>query len=371
MHNITLQLEPTDQAAENQRQEHTFSERASIGRGSDMDFVLLDTESIVSKHHCDIYLENDNIMIVDYSSNGTLLNGSPLSHSVPSQMNNGDKLIIGDFTVAVAINEREAKPAESAEAEPESIPESIAPVVVAEPASDQPAEAEQDQEGNREAAASPEPVAESTEENPSQPVQEEPRAAPQETIEKNTGRDTKPIQKPPREEDPYEAFVRAAGISEKALDGMDPVKTMELAGQIIRTTVYGIRQTMLYRTKVKKYLESNITTLLPQDNNPLKFTVSEDHAINTIFSDQIKGFLPPDEAFRDVFNDIIQVMASTVEDSSTKNEKLVEVLNPANYEQRIKEHPHGNIPYYKYKVMWRLFSEDFESLNKDAKSWQV
>lgn len=357
-HDITIHLEPDADNADNQLKSYSFSDRASIGRGTDMDFVLLDSESIVSKHHCDIYHEPDGIKIVDYSSNGTLLNDSPLSHSVPSLIDDGDKLIIGDFTIAVEIKAKEIVPPVREEKQPD-------------PMDAHTDETNSDDHMMANTGSLTKSGASSTDIGPKEQDATQPPTTKANMMPERKGNETKPIQKTVADESPYEAFVRAAGISEKALDGMDPAKTMELAGQIIRTTVYGIRQTMLYRTKVKKYLESNITTLLPQDNNPLKFTVSEDHAINTIFSDQIKGFLPPDEAFRDIFNDIIQVMASTVEDSSSKNNHLVEVLNPANYEQRIKEHPHGSIPYYKYKVMWRMFSEDFDKLNRDRKSWQV
>lgn len=395
MHSLTIHVDNPESLQDNQKREHSFSDRTSIGRGGTMDLVLFDSENIVSKHHCDIYREDQGYLVVDYSSNGTLLNDAPLSHSVPSALKDGDNLIVGDFNLSIAIQEQaESKPAEDiAQAK---VPRPVEATIPAQP---EPSTAPLAQIQSPEATRPNEdtPLAQQLSEpqrpelHQPQTKQPERQSEPQAELETESTNTSKVADMPKdnshtrskesahslpplgevAERDAYRAFVKAAGISDKALDGQDPVKTMELAGKIIRTTVYGIRQTLMYRTKVKKYLESNITTLLPEDNNPLKYTVSEDHAIDTIFSDQIKGFLAPDDAFREIFNDIIQVMANTVEDSSSKNDRLVEVLNPGTYEKRIKDHPHGSIPYYKYKVMWRLFSEDFENLNRNDRNGRV
>lgn len=56
----------------------------------------------VSREHCSLYFENDNIFITDLSStNGTFINGIKLSPHVPQQLRKGDELMVGRLIIQV------------------------------------------------------------------------------------------------------------------------------------------------------------------------------------------------------------------------------------------------------------------------------
>ncbi len=77
----------------------------TIGRGNGNDLVLPDPERVVSSHHCAIEDQNGNVVVIDLSTNGTFLNYGkiPLGR-VPTPLNDGDILSIGNYELSVRIS---------------------------------------------------------------------------------------------------------------------------------------------------------------------------------------------------------------------------------------------------------------------------
>ncbi len=72
---------------------YDITKGATLGRGSDVDIVLEDTFS--SSRHARLYPQGDVVVIEDLgSTNGTYLNGEPLSG--PQPLHDGDRIRIGD-----------------------------------------------------------------------------------------------------------------------------------------------------------------------------------------------------------------------------------------------------------------------------------
>ncbi|MDV7143095.1 type VI secretion system-associated FHA domain protein TagH [Tropicimonas sp. TH_r6] len=77
----------------------------TIGRGPGNDLVLPDPERVVSSHHCAIEDQNGNVVVIDLSTNGTFLNyGKIPLGKVPTPLNDGDILSIGNYELAVRIS---------------------------------------------------------------------------------------------------------------------------------------------------------------------------------------------------------------------------------------------------------------------------
>jgi len=83
-----------------------FSEQGgSIGRADENDYVLPDTESMVSRTHALISCENGDYFLIDQSTNGTFVNGSPnrLEPGEAYRINDGDRLLMGNYLVVVSL----------------------------------------------------------------------------------------------------------------------------------------------------------------------------------------------------------------------------------------------------------------------------
>ncbi|MEJ2691763.1 MAG: type VI secretion system-associated FHA domain protein TagH [Candidatus Thiodiazotropha sp.] len=83
----------------------------SIGRRPDNDWVLPDSERIISGRHALIGYNDGRFFITDLSSNGVFLNHaeSPLGRESQAPLQPGDTLTIGEYEIGVSLNEQAPK----------------------------------------------------------------------------------------------------------------------------------------------------------------------------------------------------------------------------------------------------------------------
>jgi pSer/pThr/pTyr-binding forkhead associated (FHA) protein len=83
-----------------------FQERGgSIGRGEDNDFVLHDTESVVSRTHALISYQNGQYFLTDQSTNGTFVNDSQdrLEPGEAYPLQDGDRVLVGNYLLVASL----------------------------------------------------------------------------------------------------------------------------------------------------------------------------------------------------------------------------------------------------------------------------
>ena len=77
----------------------------TIGRGPENDVVLPDPDRQISKTHCVVENHNGNVVVVDFSTNGTFLNyGKIALGRTATPINDGDVLIMGPYELVVQIS---------------------------------------------------------------------------------------------------------------------------------------------------------------------------------------------------------------------------------------------------------------------------
>ena len=74
-----------------------------IGRDPFMDWTLPDPQRFISGTHCHIRYNDGGYWLHDVSTNGTMINGSPSRLTEPYRLQNGDRIHIGGYIVAVAL----------------------------------------------------------------------------------------------------------------------------------------------------------------------------------------------------------------------------------------------------------------------------
>jgi type VI secretion system protein ImpI len=79
-----------------------------IGRDAHLDWTLPDPTRYISSKHCEIRYRDGGYWLYDVSSNGTFLNGSDGRLKAPHQLRHGDRLTIGQYIIAVALDGEEA-----------------------------------------------------------------------------------------------------------------------------------------------------------------------------------------------------------------------------------------------------------------------
>lgn len=145
-----------------------------------------------------------------------------------------------------------------------------------------------------------------------QPPQYEPVPEPSQQV---------PVQKPPvqqgipNEVPPSSPHVEGAAVSidagslarELGLAHISDAQKAALQSAVVNTvkaSVSGMMRTLRARSEIKSEFRMNMTTIQSAENNPLKFSVTPEDAIENMFAKQGKAYLPPVEAINDGFADI-------------------------------------------------------------------
>ena len=76
-----------------------------LGRNSHLDWTLPDPSRSVSGKHCEIRYRDGGYWVHDVSTNGTFVNGAEYRLDAPHRLRDGDRLSIGPYIIAVAVEE--------------------------------------------------------------------------------------------------------------------------------------------------------------------------------------------------------------------------------------------------------------------------
>ena len=312
----------------------------SIGRIEGNDWVLPDPEKLVSSRHCNIRFFRDGYYLEDVSTNGTGYNAphSVLTRGQLQPLNDGDRLFVGDFEILVQLV-ADAPPALPAAADisataqmaalpppsgggvledllaapmqppaPAHLPAAPAyaapmptprttPLVAPTPSAALPAAPAPlaagvlpeswDLTGFNLAPPAPAPAA-------------RPMPAPAAAA--------MPAPSMPTAPSAYAAAPAPAVAQLLASLGLQPQQvppdTLAQLGQILRVVVQGLMEVLQARKQVKDNFRMAMTIIRPVENNPLKFAVTPEDAVYTLFVKRNPGYLGPVEAFKEAFDDL-------------------------------------------------------------------
>lgn len=99
------------------------------------------------------------------------------------------------------------------------------------------------------------------------------------------------------------AFLRGVGSTHQMPQSLTP-ELMERIGVILRGATEGTLQLLLSRQEFKREVRAEVTVIGSQRNNPLKFSPTAEVALAHLLGPGIRGFMRPDEAMQDAFNDL-------------------------------------------------------------------
>ncbi|CAA9889686.1 Type VI secretion protein Fha1 [Candidatus Methylobacter favarea] len=163
-------------------------------------------------------------------------------------------------------------------------------------------------------------------------------------------------------------FLRGAQLDEsKFAESLDP-ETFYIIGKMLRASVQGTMDVLLGRAKIKNEMHLDVTLIRPRQNNPFKFSVSADEALTKLLSPQNTGYLPPDEAIKEAFDDIKAHQYSVIAGMQTALLAVLHRFDPKKLEQRLQEQTplSANVPILKQVKLWALFEHMYEEIEHEA-----
>jgi type VI secretion system protein ImpI len=362
-----------------------------IGRDTHLDWTLPDPTRAISGKHCEIRYRDGGYWLYDVSTNGTFLNGSDGRLKAPHQLRDGDRLTIGHYIIAVAL-EGEAlaqqepaartlqaapyhelwndmagaappvdrnslkPPLSSAPVRPDfldwavDVPEAGEPGFVPAPARPAPSAPDELDWASGPKRQPPPPEPGPAVPSPRRPVwvSSEPSGpwgapsaeaatiAPAPPERPFAGEEPSPasVRVQPGENaaaasDFAQRVARAAGIPDQTL-AQDP----ERLGMLLRLVTENMRQLLNARLQAKRVARvSNQTMIQALDNNPLKFAPTTEDALRIMFGPPSASYLDAHRALEEAFGDIKEHQVRTYSAMQQALKMLLDDLDPQAIEE--------------------------------------
>jgi type VI secretion system protein len=134
--------------------------------------------------------------------------------------------------------------------------------------------------------------------------------------------------------DAARAFFKGAGAEDVVVSDAELVETMERLGQVMFTLVAGLREILMTRTSIKSEFRIEKTELAAGGNNPLKFALTPEHAIETIIKPR-RGFMKASDAVDEALKDIKAHEVAMITGMEAAIKDVLGRLDPKTLEQTI------------------------------------
>ncbi|QHQ36543.1 type VI secretion system-associated FHA domain protein TagH [Algicella marina] len=386
----------------------------TIGRGPENDMVLPDPERLISKRHCALEDHGGSILVVDLSTNGTFLNyaKSPVGAS-PKPLKSGDILVLGTYELVVEITEDEPAapmtptPVRPQRNAPHSLPdddddflddilgrgsspkgpghvpandpldELLPPAAENKQEEDAPQFSGQHGDGVDDSfRPSNAIIPDDWEDDFQSTASQQERQVP--LPEKGQVR-TQPLpaatQMPPHvrpvsgDTDPLTAFFAMLGTDLAKIPEQELPATMARLGQIMRLSIIGMREILMTRSSIKSEFRMEQTQITSGHNNPLKFSVSPEQAIDAIVQPTQRGYLPPQEAVEEALNDIKAHEIAMITGMEAALNNLLSRLDPAAVVKKMEETGgSGGLLKNKKANYWEKYEQMYGELSDQAEN---
>jgi type VI secretion system FHA domain protein len=132
------------------------------------------------------------------------------------------------------------------------------------------------------------------------------------------------------------AFLQGAGLPDRDIGSVDPVACLQRYGELLRELTSGIRELLAARALMKSEFRIPHTVIRPGGNNPLKFSVDLEQALQALLAPKSSGYAEPLAAVREAVADLKAHEVGLIAGMQKAAAKLLGALAPAVLEARIE-----------------------------------
>jgi type VI secretion system FHA domain protein len=159
------------------------------------------------------------------------------------------------------------------------------------------------------------------------------------------------------------ALLRAAGVDPATI----PPETAGSLGLILRSVVQGVIEVLQARTEIKNQFRMPLTRVKMGENNPLKFAVNAEDALNSLLGRRNPAYLGPVEAFDDAFDDIRFHQLAMLAGMRAGFEQVLSRFDPERLQELFdKRGKRGGLLAMTAKARyWELYAEEFRERTAD------
>jgi type VI secretion system FHA domain protein len=130
-------------------------------------------------------------------------------------------------------------------------------------------------------------------------------------------------------------LAKALGLERLSADQQNMLN--ETVANTVKETVTGMMRTLRARSEIKSEFRMNMTTIQSAENNPLKFSVTPDDAIENMFAKDGKAYLSPVDAMNDGFADISDHQVALFDAMKAAYEHILGQFDPSTLTRKFEK----------------------------------
>lgn len=164
------------------------------------------------------------------------------------------------------------------------------------------------------------------------------------------------------------AFLAGANLQPSALpQGLTP-EVMTVVGSLLHSATAGAIGMLAIRANIKREVQANVTIISSEANNPLKFLPDADTVLQQLLGKKIPGFMGPDEAMRDAFNDLRAHEAGVIAGTRAALGEVLGKFDPAVLGERLVGGSllERALPAVRKTKLWDLYLERYAHIRREA-----
>jgi type VI secretion system protein len=164
------------------------------------------------------------------------------------------------------------------------------------------------------------------------------------------------------------AFLAALGAAEVRIDDADLPETMQRLGRVLNRMVTGIREILMTRTSMKEEFRIERTMINAAGNNPLKFSVTPEQAIEAMAKPQARGYLPAEQATEQALQDIRAHEIAMMTGMEAALKGILRRLDPRQLEERIAQKGGVGFLQNRKAKYWETYEEMYAEISDQAEN---
>ncbi|MEO0819403.1 MAG: type VI secretion system-associated FHA domain protein TagH [Pseudomonadota bacterium] len=164
------------------------------------------------------------------------------------------------------------------------------------------------------------------------------------------------------------AFLRGAGMGHVSLPDDAVEDTMTRMGAVLRIMIQGLREVLMTRAEVKREFRIEQTLISAAGNNPLKFSISPEQAVEAMIRGNMPGYLGAEAAATEALDDIKAHEVATLTGMEAALKGLLERLDPSVLTQRVEvvDGLGGFLSGNRKAKYWELYEKMYAELAREA-----
>lgn len=165
------------------------------------------------------------------------------------------------------------------------------------------------------------------------------------------------------------AFLKALGADGVTVPAQELTPTLSKLGQVLRVMVEGMREILMTRTSIKSEFRIQQTMIQAGGNNPLKFSISPEQAIEAMVKPSSKGYVDATEAAKEALQDIKAHEIAMVTGMESALRGILARLDPKALEDKISTGGGlSNVLKSKKARYWEVYETMYAEISDQAEN---